>query len=138
MPTAPLAYHTNLLFAAFNGDPPGPLVPAPCGGGWFCASSLADGSSTMRYALPSGITRESLPTVIVSAPRTHFTSNCFSPSTVTCPMVGASDFGLITAVETFSANAFALAVEKIADPRSSVARGIPLSSLTVAAEDAES
>src|SRR5580704_2849417 len=136
--TAAVAYHTNLLFAAFSGDPPDPLVPEPCGGGWFCASSLSAGSSTMRYALPSAISRESSPTVMVSAPRVHFTSNCFALSMVTCPIVGSSDFGLITAVAAFNANAFALAVEKVADPRSSVASGIPASSLTVAMEDAAS
>ena len=92
----------------------------------------------MRYALPSGITRESSPTVIVNAPRVHFTNNCFSPSIVTCPTVGSSDFGLTTAVNAVSANAFSLAVENVADPRSSVAPGIPPASLTVATEDAES
>jgi hypothetical protein len=76
--------------------------------------------------------------VIVNAPLEHFTSNCFSFSIVTCPMVGSSDFGLITAVDAFSANAFALAVENMADPRSSVASGVPPSSLTVAEEDSES
>ena len=92
----------------------------------------------MRYELPSGITRESSPTVIVSEPRIHLTSNCFSPSIVTCPTVGPSDCGLITAVKAFSANAFALEVENVPDPRSSVAVGVPPSSLTVAAEAAES
>jgi hypothetical protein len=92
----------------------------------------------MRYALPSGITRESSPTVIVSAPRVHFTSSCFSPSTVTCPIVGSSDFGLITAVDTVKANALALAVENVAVPRRSVASGIPPASPTVAMEDANS
>jgi hypothetical protein len=55
---------------------------------------------------------------------------------VTCPIVGSSDCGLITAVKAFNANAFALEVENVPDPRSSVAVGIPASSLTVAAEDA--
>src|SRR5580704_658598 len=136
--TAAVAYHTNLLFAAIRGAPPDPFVPDPCGGGCVCASSLLAGSRTMRYALPSEITRESSPTVIVSAPRMHFTSNCFSPSMVTCPIVGSSDLGLITAVNALSEKALALAVEKVADPPSSVASGIPSFSRTVAREEAES
>src|SRR5579862_1896982 len=62
--TAATAYHTNLLLAAMMGGRPEPFDPAPCGGGWSCASSLSVGSSTMRYALPSGIGLESSPTVI--------------------------------------------------------------------------
>src|SRR5277367_1677532 len=137
MVTTAIAYHTNLLVPALSGPLFDPFAPAPCGGGWSWASS-AEGSRTMRYALPSGITRESSPTVIVSEPRMLFTSNCFSPSTVTCPTVGSSYWGLITAVKAFNANAFALEVENVPDPRSSVAVGVPPSSLTVAAEAAES
>src|SRR5208282_1952652 len=137
MTTAAVAYHTNLLFAAMSGGLLDPFAPAPCGGGWSCISS-AVGLRTMRYALPSGISRESSPTVIVSTPRVHLTSNCLSPSTVTCPIVGSSDLGLITAVKAFNANACALAVENVPDPDSSVAVGMPPSSPTVAEEDAES
>src|ERR1700690_957269 len=82
--------------------------------------------------------RESSPTVIVSSPRVHFTSNCFALKIVTCPIVGSSDFGRITAVAAFNEKALELAVENVADPRSSVAPGIPPSSFTVAAEDAPS
>ena len=121
-----------------SGGRPDPFAPAPSGGGWFCASSLSEGSRTMRYALPSAITRESSPTVMVSAPRVHFTSNCFALSIVTCPTVGSSDLGLITAVDAFSANAFTFAVENVAVPRSSLASGIPPSSSTVAMEEAAS
>jgi hypothetical protein len=44
----------------------------------------------------------------------------------------------MAAVYAFSVNAFAFAVEKVAEPRSSVAAAIPASSLTVAMEDAAS
>src|SRR5580692_4956999 len=135
--TAAVAYHTNLLLAAMSGGRPDPFDPAPCGGGWSCNSS-AVGFRTMRYALPSGISRESSPTVMVSVPRVHFTSNCFSGSIVTSPTVGSSDFGLITAVKAFNANAFALDVENIPVPRSRVAVRIPPPSATVASEEAES
>lgn len=57
---------------------------------------------------------------------------------VTCPIVGSSDFGLITAVHAFKANALALAVEKVADPLVNVASGIPSDSPIVAMEDAAS
>src|SRR5271156_103209 len=131
--TAAAAYHTNLLVPALMGAFPLPFDPAPCGGGWSCGSSL--GSSTMRYASPSRISRESLPTVIVSVPRVHFTISCFALRMVTCPIVGSSDFGRITAVATFSINAFAFAVENVAEPCNKVAPGIPPSSFTVAMED---
>ena len=136
--TAAIAYHTNLLFAALSGRWPDPFAPAPCGGGWSWASSAerikhdAIGAAFRDHSriIANGYRQR--------APRALHQQLFLAQASVTCPIVGSSDFGLITAVTAFNANAFAFAVENVADPRSSVATGIPPSSFTVAAEEAAS
>src|SRR5260370_38080859 len=60
------------------------------------------------------------------------TINSLGISTVTRPTVGRSVFGRITAEPTCRANAFELAVEKVAEPKVSVAAGLASSCEKVA------
>src|SRR3989442_10173756 len=75
----------------------------------------------MRYAAPSGMSRTSSSTAILSDARVLLTINSLGFRTVTRPTVGWLVFGRITAEATCKAKAFELAVEKVAEPRVSVA-----------------
>src|SRR2546428_13421537 len=78
----------------------------------------------MRYAAPSGITRTSSSTAIISDPRVLLTISSFGFSTVTCPIVDWSLFARIVAEATRRAKAFELAVEKIAEALTRGAGGL--------------
>src|ERR1700687_226822 len=119
-----IAYQTKLLFPAFLGGfgfwlPAGDAPEAPPN------RPAASGSSTTRYAVPSGITRTSSSTAISSAPREQRTPNSLGLRKVTFAMVGSLLRGRKLAVPACNTNAFAPAVENAAVPRVNVALGEP-------------
>src|SRR5712691_2845198 len=130
-----MAYQMNLLLAALTGGLPCPdpdpdsLVPAPRGP-WGSAGCAA--SRTTRYAAPSGMTRTSSSTAMIKEPRVHLTTSSFKFKTETCPMVGWSVAGRMTAEATCKANAFELEVENAAEPAARAAAGVASSIESVA------
>src|SRR5260370_30760860 len=64
---------------------------------------------------------------MINDPRELLTISSLGFRTVTCPMVGWSVFGRITAEATCKEKAFELAVEKVAEPMISVAAGLAAS-----------
>src|SRR5260370_1394208 len=122
----------NRLRPAFSGDPPFPLGPcAPPAPEGPCSAAIS-GSRYTWYALPSSIICVSPSTVTLSGPRFDVISSSLAFSSLTCPIVGASDCARIAAFEASSVNACALPVENVAVPMSNFADGAPSLSFTIA------
>jgi len=122
----------NRLRPAFSGDPPFPLGPcAPPAPEGPCAAAISRSRCTW-YALPSSITCVSPSTVTLSGPRFDVISSSLAFSSLTCPIVGASDCPRIAAFDAYSVNACALPVENVAVPISNFADGTPSLSFTIA------